>query len=143
MQMLFQAHSGLRYLVLLAGVAAALVMAVGLFSRRAAYDRPARTAMAVFAGVLDLQIVLGIVLVALGVFYPSLMGHLTMMLLAAVAVHAASVLARKQGDPRRAYSLGLIGAALALLLIVLGIHAIGRGVFQSRPGPSAGVESAR
>lgn len=143
MNFVFQAHSGLRYLVLLAGVAAVLVMAVGLFSRRAAYGRPARTAMAAFAGLLDLQIVLGIVLVVLGVFYPSLMGHLTMMLLAAAAVHGGSVLARKQGDPRRAYSLGLIGAVLALVLIFLGIRAIDRGVFESRAGPSAGAESAR
>jgi len=133
---LFQAHSGLRYLVLLAAVAAVVVLAWGLASRQP-FGKPARIAVAAFTGLLDLQIVLGLLMVGMGLFYPSLMGHMTMMLLAAVAAHGLGVLARKQSDPRRAHSMALIGVALALLLIVLGIGAIGRGGLEGRATPSA------
>jgi heme A synthase len=130
---LFQAHSGLRFLVLLAAAAAIVVLALGMASRRP-YERPARIATAVFTGLLDLQILLGIALVALGRFYPSVLGHITMMVLAAVLAHALSVAARKAPDARRAHSLALIGVAGALVLIVLGIGAIGRGPFEMRTG---------
>ncbi len=127
---IFAAHSGLRYLVLAAAAVAVLVLAAGLLSRRAAYDRPARIATAAFTGLLDLQIVLGIVVV-LGRFSPVVIGHIMMMVLAAVVAHGASALARRQPDARRAYSLALVGVLLAVGLIVGGIMAIGRGVFQS------------
>jgi len=133
MNFLFAAHSGLRYLVLLAALVAAGVMLTGFLSRRP-WGRPSRISLAVFTGLLDVQILLGIAMVAMGRFYPSLMGHIVMMLLAAVAAHGLSVTARKQADGRRAHSLGLIGVVLALLFIVLGITAIDRGVLESRVG---------
>ena len=139
MNFLFAAHSGLRYLVLLAGSVAFVMMLTGFLTRRP-WGRPSRVSLAVFTGVMDVQILLGIAMVALGRFYPSLMGHIAMMLLAAVAAHALSVSARKQADGRRAHSLGLIGVVLAVVLIVLGIGAIGRGVFESRAGGA--VEAA-
>ncbi|HSU14618.1 hypothetical protein [Longimicrobium sp.] len=122
---IFHAHSGLRFLVLLAGVVALIVLALGVFGRRP-YERPSRISMAVFTGVMDLQVLLGIVMVVLGCFYPALMGHLAMMILAAVAAHGCSVYARKQTDGRRAHTVALVGVVLALLLIVGGISAIGR-----------------
>ena len=62
---IFHAHSGLRFLVLLAAVAALVVQALGVFGRRA-YGRPSRISMAAFTGLLDLQMLLGIaMLVAL------------------------------------------------------------------------------
>jgi heme A synthase len=133
MNFLFAAHSGLRYLVLLAGLVAAVVMLTGFLSRRP-WGRPSRISLAVFTGFLDLQALLGLAMVALGRFYPSLMGHIVMMVLAVVAAHGLSISARKQADGRRAHSLGLIGVVLPLVLIVLGIGAIGRGVFESRAG---------
>src|SRR3954464_2642173 len=105
---LFHAHSGLRYLVLLAALAALLLHALGA-ARRQPYGRPARLSLAVFVGLLDLQLLLGIALVALGCFYGALMGHLMMMLLAAGAAHGCSVYARKQADGRRAHTIGAVG----------------------------------
>lgn len=122
---IFHAHSGLRYLVLIAGVIALIVMALGMSGRRP-FEKPSRIALAAFTGLLDLQILLGIAMVVLGCFYGALMGHLMMMILAAVAAHGLSVYARKQADPRRAHTLGLVGVALALALIVGGIMSIGR-----------------
>ncbi|HEX5727355.1 MAG TPA: hypothetical protein VFX98_17920 [Longimicrobiaceae bacterium] len=136
--LLFQAHSGLRYLVLLAAAVALVVLAYG-YARRRPLDRAARIATAAFTGLLDLQVVLGIGLVLTGVFYPSLIGHMMLMLLAAGAAHGFSMAGRKSADARRGYLLALVGVALALGLMVAGIGAIGRGVLQSTERPSAGA----
>lgn len=127
---LFYAHSGLRYLVLLAGVAAILYFAYGLLAGRPA-DRTARILHSSFAGLVDLQIVLGLLLIVMGIYYPALIGHLVMMLLAAVAIHVASVLAKRTADDRRSYAYRLGGSLLTLVLIVGGITAIGRSVMGS------------
>ncbi len=141
---IFHAHSGLRYLVLLAGVVALVVLAMGAFGRQP-FGRASRICLAAFTGLLDLQILLGIAMVVMGCFYPALMGHLMMMILAAVAAHALSVYARKQGDPRRAHTIALVGVVLALGLIFAGIGAIGRSPVGSTGHatcPAAGVPHA-
>lgn len=132
---IFHAHSGLRFLVLLAAVVALIVQALGVFGRQP-YGRPSRISMAAFTGLLDLQVLLGIVMVVLGCFYGALMGHLMMMVLAAAAVHGCSVYARKQADGRRAHTVALVGVVLALALIVGGISAIGRSPVGSSGHPT-------
>ncbi|MBW3629060.1 MAG: hypothetical protein KY464_07150 [Gemmatimonadetes bacterium] len=127
---LFYAHSGLRYLVLLVGVAAALNAALALRSERPANSAD-RVLMAAFTGLMDLQGLLGIGLVISGILYPALIGHLAMMLLAIVVAHVSSVVARKAPDPRRGHAMRLAGVLGALVLIVGGIMAIGRSVLQS------------
>jgi hypothetical protein len=131
MTFLYQAHSGLRFLVLLAGLGALIALAIGGFTGRPV--RAARGLTAAFTGLLDLQVLLGLALVIGGIFYGALMGHLTLMLVAAVAAHVAGVRARKAGDERQANRLRLIGVAVALLCIVLGVAAIGRGIFGTAP----------
>jgi len=122
---IFHAHSGVRYLVLLAALVAVIVLAMGAFGRQP-FGKASRISLAAFTGLLDLQITLGIIMVIFGCFYGALMGHMMMMILAAVAAHGLSVYARKQADPRRAHTIALVGVALALALIVGGIGAIGR-----------------
>jgi hypothetical protein len=131
MNVLYQAHSGLRYLVLLVGVVALLAFAYGLASRRPV--RAARALSSAFAGLLDLQLLLGLGLVLGGIFYGALVGHLVMMGLAVVAAHVSAVMARRATDERRALAIRLVGVLLALLCIVGGITAIGRGVLGSAP----------
>lgn len=130
---LYHAHSGLRYLVLLIGIVAALYLAFGLLTRRP-WDGPARGLTAAFTGSLDLQFVLGILLLFFRPFYPALIGHIVTMLLAIAAAHGLSVAARKATDPRRRYGLALTAVVLALVLIAGGIMSIGRGVFQTTVG---------
>jgi hypothetical protein len=124
---LFHAHSGLRYLVLLLGVIAA-VWGLVLAARGQGPGRVGRILGASFVGVLDLQIVLGIVLLLLRGFYPALFGHIMTMVVAAVLGHAAVIAARQHPETRRG-ALWLGGGALATLaLVTLGITAIGRPV---------------
>lgn len=124
---LFHAHSGLRYLVLLAGLASfgySLIAAV----RNRPWDRPGRILLAAFTGLLDLQVLIGLVLVFVWAFYPALWGHIVMMVLAALVAHLASRFNRKRPPERRSQMTAALGAAGALVLIVGGIAAIGRTI---------------
>ncbi|HEX6371064.1 MAG TPA: hypothetical protein VF006_19255 [Longimicrobium sp.] len=140
--MLFYAHSGLRFLVLLSAAMAVAVLLWGWSSRRA-YDRQSRAIAAVFTGVLDLQVTLGIFLILTRPWYGKLMGHLFMMIAAAFVAHGLTVYAKKEGDPRRAHMISLIGVALALALILGGIMAIRDNPFQMSPGMRGMATDAR
>lgn len=126
MNILFHAHSGLRYLVLLVAVVALAVFLYGLATRRDV--GAARGLMAAFVGVLDLQALLGIILLLLWPFYGALIGHIVMMILAVAAAHVASVMARKSTDARRAMIIRTAGVAASLVLVIGGIMAIGRDI---------------
>lgn len=131
MNALYHAHSGLRYLVLLLGLVALAVLAWGLATRRTTGAERGLTAA--YTGALDLQLLLGLGVIVLGgIWYPALIGHLTMMILAAAVAHIASVRARRTAEPRRATRLRLIGVAISLVLLVGGIMSIGRGLLESR-----------
>jgi hypothetical protein len=126
MNFLFQAHSGLRYLVLLVGLVALAYFVSGLATKRPV-GKGVRILGSSFVGLLDLQVLLGLIMVAMGRFYPQLIGHLVMMLLATGVTHALLVINRKRPNP--GYVLPLIAVLVALALIAGGIMAIGRGVF--------------
>ncbi len=132
---LFHAHSGVRYLVLLAAIVAVILLAAGRASGKPFAGGP-RIAASAFAGLLDLQVLLGIGLALTGIFYSALAGHILMMILAAAAAHVLLARAKKEADPRRAHATALIGIALALVLIVGGILSIGRGVFGTSGQPT-------
>lgn len=125
MNFLFQAHSGLRYLVLLTGVIALAYFVSGLATKRPV-DKGVRILGAAFTGLLDLQGALGLIMVAMGRFYPQLIGHLVMMLLAITLTHVLLVVNRKRPNP--GYALPALAVGGALVLIFGGIMAIGRGV---------------
>lgn len=126
MTALFYAHSGLRYLVLIAALVALIHAAVQL-GRSRPPNRADRVLFAAFAGLLDLQIVLGILLAATGIFYPQLIGHILLMVLAAVTVHAASIVGRRSTDAR-SHWIRISGVLVAVGLIAAGIMAAGRTV---------------
>jgi hypothetical protein len=123
--MFFYAHSGLRYLVLLVGLVALAYFVSGLVAKRPV-DKGVRVLGAAFTGLLDLQVLIGLIMVAMGRYYPQLIGHIVMMVLAAAVTHALLVINRKRPNP--GYLLPLIAVAGALALIAGGIMAIGRGV---------------
>jgi|SRR6218665_162963 len=126
---LFKAHSGLRYLVLLMGLIALAYFVFGLVTKRPV-DKKVRILGSSFAGLLDTQVLLGIVLLGSGwPFQPMLWGHLSLMVLAAVVAHVLLVVNRRRAQP--GFLLPLLGVGGALVLVCLGILAIGRGVFSS------------
>lgn len=131
MSFLYHAHSGLRYLVLLAALAALVALAYALATGRA--GRAARVLPAVFTGLLDLQVLLGIALVIGGLMPDIVVGHLVMMVIALIVAHGASILAGRTADERRALTIRLVGIILALVIIIGGIMALGRSVFGSAP----------
>lgn len=122
MGMLWMAHSGIRYLVLLAG-AVALVM-----SLMKGQDANARKAMGAFVGAVDVQVLLGLLLIMQIPFYGALMGHIALMFAAVFAAHGFSVAAKKKDEGGKLRAIGIV---VTLLLIAGGIMAIGRPIFGS------------
>lgn len=127
MRALLMSHSGLRYLVLLALVALLVYCVIGLVTKKPA-GKPLRIVGAVFVGLLDLQVLLGLSIVVMGVWYPALIGHVVLMVLAAVVAHVTLAMNRRRPVP--SYALPLGGAIAALLLVLGGVMAIGCSPFQ-------------
>lgn len=127
---LLHAHSGLRYLVLLAGIVA-LGWALYGYLARHPYGRGMRITAASFAGLLHLQVLLGFVIIVSGRFYGALIGHIFMMLLAAAAAQVPLSVMRRRPPEQRTHLPHAVCTGLALLLIWGGVLAIGRGLFDA------------
>lgn len=126
MNILFLAHSWLRYLVLLVALAALITLSYSVVTGRSM--RSARNLSTSFAAVLDLQILLGIALMMGGVFPDAVTGHLMLMVFAAVVTHGAFLIGQQSSSQRRELGIRLGGIVVALILIVVGIMAIGQTV---------------
>ena len=124
---LFYAHSGLRYLVLLAGVVTVAYHLIA-WARSSPFSGRSRLPVTVFVGLLDLQIVLGIVLLITRPFLPAVIGHLTMMLMAAAFAHGASIANKRKPEAERRHTIALSGTLLALVFVIGGILALGRAI---------------
>jgi 4-amino-4-deoxy-L-arabinose transferase-like glycosyltransferase len=130
--LLYHAHSGVRYLVLLAGFAVLAYTVYALLTRRP-YDQLMRRLGGAFAGLVHLQVLLGIGVLFTGRFYPALGGHIVLMVFAAVAAQTVPSVMRRRPMDERTFFPHLIGTLAALALIVAGILAIPGGqVFGSR-----------
>jgi hypothetical protein len=126
MTLLYQAHSGLRFLVLLMGAVNLTMCAVGLGLKRP-FDKLARIVGAVFQGSLHLQVVLGLALLMTLEFRTQLIGHIVCMLAAAAVVPVLFGRNKRAATP--GFLLPLIGTVISLALILAGIYAIGRTPF--------------
>jgi heme A synthase len=124
---LLQAHSALRYVVLVLGIVAIVYPLVSVVTTRP-YDRGLRIACASFAGLLHLQVLLGLVLVMTGRFSPMLIGHIFMMFAAAVIVQVPLAVMRRRPPEERTAMPHLVANVVTLALIWGGIAAIGRGI---------------
>jgi hypothetical protein len=124
----FYAHSGLRYLVLLAGLAAFCYLLYGLALRRE-FDKLANALSGAYVGLMDLQVLIGIVLYLLVPSYPQLLGHVVMMLAAVSVGHIANIMNKRR--EKKSYAVAFLGVAISLILIIGGIMAIGRPIVGS------------
>lgn len=125
--MLFYAHSGFRYLVLLLGVMVILYAAYGVATKRP-YDKTMRILSASFTGAVDLTALLGFAYLFVGTFYPQLGGHIVTMLLAVVVAHVITAVMKRRPLAERTYMPHLVGTVIVLGLIATGIMAIGRPI---------------
>lgn len=121
------AHSGLRYLILLLGVLTALMALIGMTQKRPA-SNAGLALLRVFTVLLDIQVLLGLATLLTGRFYAQLIGHLVMMVAAVAFAHFASSNLRKRPAEERSNGKLLTGALVPLLLIVAGIMAIQRAI---------------
>ena len=128
--MLFAAHSGLRFLVLVGGLFVVLYAAVGFFGKREYSPAMARLS-AVFTGLIHLQLLTGLVVLFTRPFYTAIIGHLFAMLLAAAVAQLTTSVVRRRPAEAKTYGPHLVGAILALVFMAAGIVAIGRGVLES------------
>jgi heme A synthase len=131
---LLHLHSGLRYLVLLAGAIALGYAIFGWVTRRPS-DKGMRGSASAFAGLLHLQILIGFVILVSGRLAGgiggALIGHLFMMLFAAAVAQIPLSVMRRRPPEERSYPPHAISIVVALVLIWVGIASIGRGLFEA------------
>ncbi len=128
MTIAFYAHSGIRYLVLLVAVAALAYLLFGLATRRD-FDKLAGALTGAYLGLLDLQVLIGVVLYLLFPSRPALIGHAIMMLAAVTVGHVANIMNKRR--EQKSYGVAFGGVAVSLLLVGGGIMAIGRAIIGS------------
>lgn len=126
METLFAAHSGLRYLVLLAGLVALAWFARGKIAG-GPFVRPAPALLAAFTGLADLQMLLGIALLVGGRRPPAVGGHVALMLCAIASLHLIGAIHKRRPQPA-GFGLPLLATALALGLMLAGILSLGRSI---------------
>jgi uncharacterized membrane protein YphA (DoxX/SURF4 family) len=118
---LLKLHGELRWLVALVGLIALVRLAFG-HARGAEFKGADRALVATFGGLLDLDMLLGLVLLfALGGGFPShRVEHAVTMLVAIVVVHATQRW-RGTGDSARRFRANLAVVAAALALVLAGV----------------------
>ncbi len=123
--MLLQAHSGFRYLVLLAGVAVIAYSAYGMVTKRD-YDERMRVFSAAFTSALDITALLGFANLFVGTFYSQLGGHIVIMILASVLAHVVHRVMKRRPPEEQSYTPHLVGTLIVLGLVAGGVAATGR-----------------
>jgi hypothetical protein len=127
---LLHAHSGLRYLVLAAAFICLGMALAGILGKRP-YGRGMKASASAFAGLLHLQVLLGFAIIVSGRFYAALIGHIFLMLAAAVVAQIPVSVLRRRPPEERTHMPHLVSTAVALGLLWAGVAAIGRGLFES------------
>jgi len=131
MNALLHAHSGLRYLVVLVLFVQLVLALVGTVKSQPV-GKLHRAVSGAALGLVYTQVLVGLALAALGFFTARHIGHLVPMLLAAVLVTVLHVQNKRAAQPT--HRRGLIASGGALALIVVGVAAIGRHLFQMTVG---------
>jgi hypothetical protein len=130
-------HNLLRWIVVLGGIWALVTVVRGL-AGKLRYDRAAESAGKFFVGILDAQVVVGVILYLVSPFIKSAMAagmavamqnadvrfflveHVIIMVLAAVAAHVGLATARRGATDQARYTRALIWYLVSAVLIVIG-----------------------
>jgi len=121
----FYAHSGFRYLALLAGLA---VIGYGVWSlaTKRPHDQRLYNVAASYRLLMDLTLFLGVALLFSGRFYPAVGTHIVLMILATVIAHIVPMVMRKREPEERTVMPYIVATAVSLGLVVVGTVMLGR-----------------
>jgi O-antigen/teichoic acid export membrane protein len=124
--MLLLAHSGFRYLALLAGLAVILYALQGMATKRA-HDRNMKNLAITFRSTMDISLLLGVVMIMTGYgFYNDLGVHILVMVLATVVAHLVPAVMRKRPQAERTLVPYAVATAISLALVVVGTLSLNR-----------------
>ncbi|GMV04951.1 MAG: hypothetical protein AMXMBFR53_12310 [Gemmatimonadota bacterium] len=124
--MLLHLHSGLRYLILLAGLAVILYALHGVIKKRP-HDATMKNLAITFRSLMDVTLFTGIVVVMTGFgFYNDLGVHVILMLLATVVSHVVPAVMRKRKQEERTLLPYAVATAIALAMVALGVLSIAK-----------------
>lgn len=131
--MVLHAHSGVRYLALLLGLLALGYAAWGVMGGRP-YNQTMRRLAGFFAVSLQINILLGLTLLATGRgFYSQLGIHILLMVGAAVVAQIVPSVMRRRPMEERTWMPHLVSVLVALGLVAAGILTIpGASIFGTR-----------
>ena len=122
---LFQAHSGIRWLVVLVTVVALVVVIVGWLQKRD-FESFARRFMTVFSSLVGLQWLAGIILIiVMGTYTSYQIEHAVTMTLAVVAAHMYLPFKRRPDSTR--YVVSLIVILVTLAIVYVGVARLPQG----------------
>lgn len=120
MNILFMAHSGLRWLLVLVGLFALVKFVIG-WVRKGEFTKMDRGLSAGFSGLMDLQVTLGFIFFFWNgsvVGYPmSRIEHMVTMLIAAILGHLPSFMKKAENK----FAIGLYAVIGALILVFVGV----------------------
>jgi len=124
---MFMAHSGWRYLILLAGIAMIGYALYGQLTGKE-YDKPMRVLGSVYAGLMHLQILLGIAVIFAGRFNPQAGLHIILMFFAAAVAQIPVSVMRRRPPEERTFGPFAVFGAVSMALVVVGIWSLGRPI---------------
>jgi FtsH-binding integral membrane protein len=137
MKALLYIHSWLRWVIVLVGLIALVIHALGLIQKKS-YNSMSRGLMSAFTGLLDLQVLVGIIYLIAGWqgfvspgggFPRAQVGHTFTMLVAVVAAH---IITRNKEKPDHIrYRNGVIAILVVAVLLVLATVFVLQGVHWS------------
>jgi predicted permease len=122
-------HSLLRWLVVVAAVAAVIRYVIDLAGKSPDVELGRKLMMA-YTILLDVNVLLGIILlvghaVGVGQILPIWIEHAVTNLIAVTIAHIFAARSRKMPDPKRTAAWRLAGVVVSMALIVLGVARIG------------------
>jgi len=131
MNIVFHAHSGLRWLVLVGVVLIIIKSLIGLFGG-GSYTKFDKILGSATVGIMDLQLILGLALyfgyspyITFNMSNPEerfwSVEHLALMILAIAAAHVGKVIAKKSDDAPVKFRFQAIFFTISLVLMIVGI----------------------
>jgi hypothetical protein len=129
MDFIFGLHSLVRWLVVIAAVAAIIRYVIDHVGKSPDVEMGRKLMMA-YTILLDVNVLLGLILIvgrAIGVgqILPVWIEHAVTNLIAVVVAHIFAARSKKMAEPKRAATWRLAGVAISMVLIVVGVARIG------------------